>query len=354
MTLERRVAVAMSGGVDSSVAAALLVDQGVDAFGIMMRLWVEDGRVNRCCSPDDVAGARRVATALGIPFYVVDMRTAFREHVVAMFLDGYAHGETPNPCIECNRTVRWDWLLKDALGLGATHLATGHYARIEQRNGARVLLRGIDDRKDQSYVLSVLGQEELAHAVFPLGGMTKEDVRLYARARRLPAAERPESQDLCFLAGQDYREFVRRHDPGSLTPGPIEDSRGLRLGTHDGLAGFTIGQRRGIQLSSNEPLYVLRKDATGNRLIVGRRSELGRSSFRIRAVHWVSGTAPSDGEATEVQVRYRASRVACCASAEADGTYRVELAHPLPDVTPGQSAVFYQGDMCLGGGVIDA
>lgn len=354
MRSPQRVAVAMSGGVDSAVAAALLVDQGVDVFGIMMRLWVEAGRVNRCCSPADVAGARRVAAALGIPFYVIDMRSAFRDHVVGIFLDGYAHGETPNPCIECNRTIRWAWLLKDALSLGATHLATGHYARIEERGQERMLLRGVDEAKDQSYVLSVLGQSELAHAVFPLGALKKDAVRHYARARHLPVAERPESQDLCFLAGGDYRDFLRRNNPASLAPGPIEDSRGAQLGTHQGLAAYTIGQRRGIQASSTEALYVIRKDVSANRLVVGRRSELGRSAFRTRRVHWVSGDPPPAGAETQVQVRYRASCVACRTLPQQDGTCQVELSRPLPDVTPGQSAVFYEGDVCLGGGVIAA
>ncbi len=189
-----RVAVAMSGGVDSAVAAALLVDQGVDVFGVMMRLWVEEGRVNRCCSPSDVNGARQVASRLGIPFYVVDMKAVFREHIVSFFLDGYAQGVTPNPCIECNRTIRWTHLLKDALSLGATHLATGHYARVQARGGEWVLLRGIDPHKDQSYVLSVLGQAEMAHAVFPLGEHTKPEVRetrAPTRAARCRAAGKP-------------------------------------------------------------------------------------------------------------------------------------------------------------------
>lgn len=355
MTVPRRVAVAMSGGVDSSVAAALLVDQGVDVFGVMMRLWVEDGRVNRCCSPDDVNGARQVASRLGIPFYVLDMKSAFREHVVDFFLDGYAHGVTPNPCIECNRTIRWKHLLKDALGFGATHLATGHYARVEARSGEWVLRRGVDPNKDQSYVLSVLGQTEMAHAVFPLGDYTKPEVREYARRRRLPVAERPESQDLCFLAGDDYRAFLRRHASDGLTPGPILNAAGAVLGRHEGLAAYTIGQRRGLRLPSNDPLYVVAKDRSTNALTVGTRAELGRASFRTLPVGWVCGRPPAAAAfPADVQVRYRAARVPCQVTPHPDATCAVELARPLPDVTPGQSAVFYQGDICLGGGVIAA
>jgi tRNA-specific 2-thiouridylase len=349
-----RVAVAMSGGVDSSVAAALLVDQGLDVFGVMMRLWVEDGRVNRCCSPDDVNGARRVASVLGIPFYVLDMKSAFHDGVVSFFLDGYAQGVTPNPCIECNRTIRWTHLLHDALNLGATHLATGHYARLLERDGKWVLMRGKDIQKDQSYVLSVLGQSEMAHAVFPLGEYTKAEVREYARRRSLHVAERPESQDLCFLAGGDYRDFLRRHGSDGLTPGPILDTKGVQLGQHEGLAAYTIGQRRRLRLASNDPLYVIAKDRSTNAVIVGRRSELGRTSFHAQRVEWVSGEAPARDFPAEVQVRYRAARVPCRAIPHPDGTCDVALAQPLLDVTPGQSAVFYQGEVCLGGGVISA
>jgi tRNA-specific 2-thiouridylase len=343
----------MSGGVDSSVAASLLVDQGFDVFGLMMRLWVEDGRVNRCCSPDDVAGARRVAAQLGVPFYVLDMREAFRQHVVSLFLSGYAQGITPNPCIECNRTIRWRLLLAEAISLGATHLATGHYARVETRGGKLFLLRGIDRNKDQSYVLSVLGQAELARAIFPLGDYTKTEVRELARRRTLEAAERHESQDLCFLAGGDYREFLRRHAVAGMVPGPILDTRGRRLGEHEGLAAYTIGQRRGLRVPSNEAVYVIDKDPSRNALIVGRREALGRSSFSVRQTQWVAGEVPDGPLAADVQVRYRASCVPCAAHPQPDGSCQVELARPIPDVTPGQSAVFYRDDVCLGGGVID-
>ena len=354
MNFSGKVAVAMSGGVDSSVAASLLVDQGADVFGVMMRLWVEDGRVNRCCSPEDVAGARLVASKLGIPFYVIDMKTAFREHVVAFFLSGYALGTTPNPCMECNRFIRWTKLLADAVALGAQYLATGHYARVEQRDGRYSLLRGVDPQKDQSYVLSVLGQDQLAHAVFPLGELTKAEVRDYARRRGLAVAERPESQDLCFLAGQDYRAFLRRNGGDGFLPGPVLDTAGNAIGRHQGLPGYTIGQRRGIGVSANQALYVIAKDVAANALIVGPRQSLGRTTFRTLAANWVSADPPEDGRQAEVQVRYRASRVPCEITLLPDGTVDVRLEHPLPDVTPGQSAVFYRGEVCLGGAVIAA
>ena len=354
MNLTGKVAVAMSGGVDSSVAASLLVDQGADVFGVMMRLWVEDGRVNRCCSPEDVAGARVVSANLGIPFYVIDMKTAFREHVVAFFLDGYAQGTTPNPCMECNRFIRWTKLLDDAVALGAHYLATGHYARVEQREGRYTLLRGVDPQKDQSYVLSVLGQDQLARAVFPLGELTKPQVREYARRRGLAVAERAESQDLCFLGGQDYRTFLHRNGADGFSPGPVLDTTGNTIGRHEGLPGYTIGQRRGIGVSANQPLYVIAKDVAANTLIVGPREHLGRTTFRTLAAGWVSGDPPQDGSKAEVQVRYRASRVPCEITLLPDGATEVRLERPLPDVTPGQSAVFFRGEVCLGGAVIAA
>lgn len=343
---------AMSGGVDSSVAAALLAEQAHGVFGVMMRLWVEPGGSNRCCSPQDVAAARRVAAHLGIPFYVLDMQAPFREHVVEGFLRGYAQGLTPNPCIECNRMIRWTLLLREALALGADQMATGHYARLQPNGNELLLLRGADPAKDQSYVLSVLDQAQLQRAVFPLGTMTKAQVRAEARRRKLPVAERSESQDLCFLGGGDYREFLIRHQPGNGLPGPIVNTEGRPVGTHSGLANYTIGQRKGIGVSAPQPLYVVHKDPESRTLTVGPRSELGRMAFEISPVHWIAGRPPSEGSPLEVQVRYRAPQVECHVSPLADGGARVDLARPLPDVTPGQSAVFYSGEVCLGSGVI--
>jgi tRNA-specific 2-thiouridylase len=352
MSLPGKIAVAMSGGVDSSVAAALLVDQGEDVFGVMMRLWVEDGRVNRCCSPQDVAAARRVAASLGIPFYVLDMRSAFRGDVVEFFLDGYAQGLTPNPCMECNRVVRWTRLLADAVAMGASFLATGHYARVVRRDGMQTLLRGVDQHKDQSYVLSVLTQEQLARAVFPLGGLNKTQVRDVARRLDLAVADRPESQDLCFLAGDDYRTFLRRNRPGGFPAGPIIDTAGNRVGEHSGLPGYTIGQRRGLGVVASEPLYVVDKDSTSNSLIVGPRSSLGRASFRTLPANWIAGGLPEAEGDLQVQVRYRAPTVGCELTSLPGGATEVHLKRPLPDVTPGQSAVFYLDEVCLGGAII--
>ncbi len=275
-----KVAVAMSGGVDSSVAAALLADQGYQVFGMMLRLWSEPGSeaANRCCTPDAMALAKQIAGQLGIPFYAIDAKDVFRETVVEYFLDGYTNGVTPNPCLMCNRHIRWEFLLNRAVALGADYLATGHYARIKREEGQPVrLFRGLDPGKDQSYVLSVLNQAQLCRAVFPIGELQKTEVRELAEKYGLPSAGVKDSQDLCFLAGTDYPSFLTRHAPQSVNPGKIITRDGEILGEHNGLAFYTIGQRKGLGIAHPEPLYVLEKDAADNQLIVGTRDQLGKS-----------------------------------------------------------------------------
>ena len=353
MSGRRRFAVAMSGGVDSSVAAALLAGQGEDVFGLMMRLWSQGAdHANRCCSPADMARARAVAAKLGIPFYVLDVQDRFKHQVVDFFIDGYARGLTPNPCMECNRQIRWDFLLRQALAYGATHLATGHYARVRETPSGYQLLRAVDPLKDQSYVLSVMGQAQLSHAVFPLGDYTKPQVRHMANQSGLASADRPESQDLCFIGDMDYRTFLAADDRLAPKPGAIVDLAGAELGTHAGLANFTIGQRKGIGLSSPEPLYVIEKDLAQNRLIVGPRTALGRDRFEVSNVNWIAGEPPHGSAQVTVRARYKAREVMGLVTPTHDAAARVELAEPLPDITPGQSAVFYQDDVCLGGGII--
>ncbi len=343
----------MSGGVDSSVAAALLVEAGHRAFGVMLRLWSrQDGSTNRCCSPEDMAAARKIASQLGIPFYAIDVQDRFKRNVVDLFVDGYAHGVTPNPCLECNRDIRWTFLLGQALALGATHLATGHYARVVEEGGRYGLRRAADRRKDQSYVLSVLGQDQLAHAFFPLGGMTKTEVREAARRFGLSVADRPESQDLCFLGGQDYRGFLAEYSPPS--PGPILDRQGRRIGEHAGLQAYTIGQRRGLGLPASYPLYVLEKDLRRNALVVGSRQDLARTEFVAGPAHWVSGTAPAGERQVHIQVRYRSPEVAATVIPEQNGDVKIRTHEPVYDVTPGQAAVVYEGEDCLGMGLIRA
>ncbi|HRQ32705.1 MAG TPA: tRNA 2-thiouridine(34) synthase MnmA, partial [Anaerolineales bacterium] len=243
-----KAVVAMSGGVDSSVAAALLKEQGYEVIGMMLRLWSEPGKEesNRCCTPDSMAQARRVAALLDIPFYVIDAKDVFRETVVEYFLEGYARGETPNPCLVCNRKIRWTFLLDHALALGADFMATGHYARVRNENGKVELLRAVDRNKDQSYVLHVLDQEKLKHALFPVGEFTKPEIRQIAEKHGLPTASRKDSQDLCFLAGEDYRNFLQRNAAEMLKPGEIVTRDGEAIGSHNGLANYTIGQRKGL------------------------------------------------------------------------------------------------------------
>jgi tRNA-specific 2-thiouridylase len=351
-----RVVVAMSGGVDSSVAAGLLVEQGYDVTGIMLRLWSEAGagKDNRCCTPDAMALARRVAAHLGIPFYPIGVQDVFRERVVTSFIQGYLDGVTPNPCLVCNRDIRWGILYERAQLLGADYLATGHYARIlRDPHGICRLSRGVDLHKDQSYVLSVLSQEKLAHTLFPLGEYVKPDVRQLARDMQLPVAERAESQDLCFLADGDYHRFLREQSVGAQKPGAILNRSGEILGEHQGLAFYTIGQRKGLGVYGPEPYYVLEKDRDHNRLIVGLAEELGSQSLVARQVNWISGQTPADRFRAQVKIRYKAREASGWVEPLPDDRIRIEFDEPARDITPGQAAVVYNGDICLGGGIIE-
>ncbi len=350
-----RVVVAMSGGVDSSVAAALLKEQGYDVIGMMLRLWSEPGKEesNRCCTPDSMAQARRVAAKLDIPFYVIDAKDVFRETVVQYFLDGYARGETPNPCLLCNRQIRWTFLLEHALALGADFMATGHYVRIrkEERRKSQ-LLRAVDRSKDQSYVLYVLNQEKLARALFPIGDYPKTEIRALAEKYGLPTASRPDSQDLCFLAGEDYRNFLQRNAAEILKPGEIMTRDGRSIGKHNGLANYTIGQRKGLGGTSPVPLYVLGKDSLTNTLIVGTQEELGSSELTAREINWLAGDAPRDPFRAEVKIRYTAKEAEALVTPLKGDRAQVQFDAPQRDITAGQAAVFFQDEVLIGGGII--
>lgn len=351
-----KVVVAMSGGVDSSVAAALLKQQGYDVIGMMLRLWSEPGKEesNRCCTPESMALARRVAAKLDIPFYAVDAKEVFRETVVQYFLDGYARGETPNPCLLCNRQIRWTFLLDHALALGADFMATGHYARRRTMDdGRQVLLRAVDHAKDQSYVLHVLNQEKLARALFPVGDYTKPEIRRMAESFGLPTATRHDSQDLCFLAGDDYRNFLQRHAAELMKPGQIVTREGKVVGQHNGLVNYTIGQRKGLGAGSPVPLYVLGKNAATNTLLVGTQEELGSNELTARDVNWVSMDAPTEPFRAEVKIRYTAKEASALVTPmDNGGRVRVRFDAPMRDITAGQAAVFYRDDVLLGGGII--
>lgn len=345
----------MSGGVDSSVAAALLVRDGYQVIGVMLRLWSEPGRgeENRCCSPDSMVLARRVAALLGIPFYTIDAQEAFRETVVKSFIEGYSSGITPNPCLTCNREIRWGFLLDRAQALGAQFLATGHYARLKKDAQGKVsLYKSIDLTKDQSYVLHLLNQASLTRTMLPLGDYTKSQVREIARELGLPVAERSDSQDLCFLGGDDYAPFLLRNDPSIERPGPILSSNGKEIGQHRGLAFYTIGQRKGIGISSPSALYVIDKDISRNTLIVGPKESLGVVSLFASAVNWIGGTPPVKPFKATVKIRYRAPAVPALVEPLSDSKVKIAFDQPMIDITPGQAAVIYLDDQCLGGGII--
>jgi len=356
----------MSGGVDSSTVAALLVERGYTVVGMMLRLWSEGNPddhalkldasekfvSNRCCSPESVADARGVCQKLGIPFYLLNYEADFKTHVVDYFLDGYARGVTPNPCLQCNRQIRFGILLDKARAFGADFLATGHYARTRERAGKIELLRGVDPKKDQAYALSLLTQAQLRHIIFPLGESTKEETRAHARRFDLRVAEKHESQDLCFVADGEYRNFLRRHIPNALVPGEIVDARGNVLGRHDGLALYTIGQRKGLGLAVGEPLFVIALDAAHNRVVVGRAEELGRRELIAEQMNWIAGEPPRDEIRVAAKIRYRAVQVSASAVALGDAQVRVVFDEPVRDITPGQAVVLYDGEVCLGGGVI--
>ncbi len=377
-----RVVIAMSGGVDSSVAAALLKEQGHEVIGIMLRLWSEpesqedDGvaRVteNKCCSLESVYDAKRVAQKLEIPFYLLNVEEKFRETIVDFFYDEYTAGRTPNPCLRCNRYIRFTALLGHAMSLGAEYLATGHYVRVDTDplTGERRLRKGADSLKDQSYVLHTLTQEQLQHALFPLGEFTKPEVRLLAEKYGLAVARKPESQEICFVAQNDYRGFVKRYAleraaqknetaaepiPGQL-PGPIFTKDGKYLGEHTGLAFYTVGQRKGLGITAVEPLHVLEIDATRNAIIVGPAAALEKSDFIIRDVHVPRGSALMDTFTGSVKIRYKAPEIPAVIQPLPENRAAVHLLQPARSITPGQAAVVYGGtdnNEVLCGGLIE-
>lgn len=351
-----RVVVAMSGGVDSSVAAGLLCRAGYEVVGITMRLYTE-GRddlpeANRtCCGVEAVDDAQAVAHALGIPYYVLNFERAFQERVIDAFVAEYARGRTPIPCLACNQYLKFDLLLQKALALGAEYVATGHYARVMKEGDGYRLLRGADPWKDQSYFLYTLGQRELRHTLFPVGGMTKAQTRQAAADMGLPVADKAESQEICFIPSNDYRTFLAERLPSQ--PGEIVDLSGRVLGRHLGVANYTVGQRHGLGVAAREPLYVTAIDAAANRVVVGPASALLARRVLIQDVHFVTEPAAFPLRVT-AKVRYRSPEARAVVWPHDDGAVVLEFAEPQRAVAPGQAAVFYQQESVIGGGTIAA
>ena len=347
----RRVVVAMSGGVDSSLAAALLKEADYEVIGVTMQIWPPDKQAfGGGGSIEAVEDAKKVAHKLGIPHYVMNFRDIFAQRVIADFCQEYSQGRTPNPCIRCNQYIKFDALLQRTKELDADLLATGHYARIEQSPDGYRLLRAVDRSKDQSYFLYTLTQRELQHLLLPVGDHHKVEVRRLAAELELPTANRRDSQDICFIPDNDYRAFVAQYIPPKS--GDIIDTKGKVLGKHHGLTHYTVGQRQGLGLASNERLYVLKIDAPGNRLVVGTEDRLSSDRLYASNLSWVSGKAPHEPINITAKIRYQSPEAA--AELHLDGeTAEVNFHQPQKAIAPGQAVVFYQGNAVLGGGIIE-
>jgi len=341
---QKRVAVAMSGGLDSSVAAALLKQAGYGVSGIYARLWPDPDLAST------ISDLERTCQLLDVPFHKLNLEGEFRRLVIDYFTQEYGRGRTPNPCVACNQHIKFGLLMEKALETGAEYMATGHYARIELSPEGYRLRQAADQSKDQSYFLYMLGQRQLEHLLFPLGGLSKEEARKIAGEMGLPTVSRSESQDVCFIPDNDYRSFIAPHI--SFQPGDIVDIKGKVLGQHDGMAKYTVGQRQGLGLASDEPLYVIEMDAANNRLVVGSKDQLLHSVLLASQLSWVSGKDPAGPISITAKVRYKAPEAA--AELYLNDGAELRFDEPQQAIAPGQSVVFYQDDFVLGGGIIDA
>jgi tRNA-specific 2-thiouridylase len=352
-----RVVVAMSGGVDSSVAASLLAEAGHEVIGLSMQLYDQRDPTQSfgsCCSLDDLYDARKVAAVIGMPHYILNFEERFRQTVVANFVGEYAAGRTPIPCVHCNADLKFATLAERAAGFDAAAVATGHYACVrydEDRRSYR-LERGADPAKDQSYFLFSLTQAQLAHALFPVGHLTKAEVRRYAAEKGLPVAEKPDSHEICFVPDGDAAGFVERRLDEGPQPGAVVDSSGRTLGAHGGIHRFTVGQRKGLGLTTGTPMYVLRLEPQESRVVVGPREELGRAAFTATDVNWIAGPTPDTPVRATVRIRHRHQDAPATITPTGPDAVHVRFDSPQVAVTPGQAAVFYAGAEVLGGGWI--
>ena len=351
-----RVVVAMSGGVDSSVAALLLAEEGYEVIGVTMRLYSVENRdaaplSRSCCTVEDVEDARRVCQRIGARHYVLNFEREFQRHVIDYFVAEYQRGRTPHPCLACNDKIKFDFLLRRALFLEADYIATGHYARIEERDGARRLLQAVDPWKDQSYVLFTLTQEEMRRLLLPVGRYTKEYIRSLAREAGLPVADKPDSQEICFIPTNDYRTFLRERV--TPTPGEIVDTAGKVVGRHEGIEFFTVGQRRGLGVQASQPTYVVALEPEQRRVVVGSWEDLLEQSVWASRASYISDTVPEGPVEVTAKIRYKSPQAA--ATLIPHGTWaELRFHEPQRAVTPGQAVVFYQGEEVLGGGIIES
>lgn len=349
--MKKRILVAMSGGVDSSTTAAILKREGHDVIGVTMQLWDYGDGESGCCSADDVRDARRIADQIGIPHYVVNYMDIFKKYIVEDFISKYLSGRTPNPCVLCNQFMKFNFLLRRAMELGAEYLTTGHYAGIEEEGGRLYLRKAKDEIKDQSYFLFGLTQKELRRIIFPLGSMTKNEVREVAKGMNLRVANKPDSQEVCFITGGDYREFLKVHTEMENKKGEIVDTNGNVLGYHDGVHSFTVGQRRGLGIAKGKPLYVVKVEPELNRVIVGEEKDIFRTVLIASNVIWAD--EPHSGEAqVRAKIRYRHRESDAVVHTKSGEEALVEFKTPQRAMTPGQAVVFYDGDRVLGGGWI--